>query len=119
MNTNIDGVAFADWVSMSALGILLWLIGHFDRRKLYPISVPRWLALLCGRTGQNNPIVHLRSFVVQMIGLLLFAWTTILVLLVASHEQRVFLFRWGVVILFLLAGLFVLLKQFIERHRCL
>jgi hypothetical protein len=111
MNTSIDGVAFADWVSMSTLGILLWLLGRFDQRKLYPISVPRWLVLLCGRTGQDIPIVHLYSFVAQMIGLLLFVWTTILVLLVASHEQRVFLFRWGVVILFLLAGLFVLLRQ--------
>lgn len=107
----LDNETFADWVLMGGVGILFWVLGFLDRRKLYPISVPRWLALVCGRVGQQE--VHLYSFIIQALGFLCFMLATILALAVTSHEQRVFLFKLGFFAMFLLAGLFVVFKRLV------
>ena len=114
MENLLNSEVFADWVSMSILGILLWVFGYLDRRKLCPISVPRWLIILTARIGENRQIAYLYSFTVQLLGFSLFMLATILSLAVTSHGQRVFWFKWGFVVSLLLAGLFVAFKRLVR-----
>jgi hypothetical protein len=101
----LNSEIFADWVSMGIAGVLLWLFGYLDKRRIHPIFVPHWLAVLCGRTNGNQ--VDLHVFTIQMVGLLVFLWTDVLVLLIHSHQQRVFLFTTGFVAVMILGTVFV------------
>jgi hypothetical protein len=112
MNT-LNGETFSYWLVTAGFGVLIWLLGYFDRRKLQPISVPRWLLWLCGIRGEQQ--VYLYRFTIQIYGLLVSAWATLVALTAPSSEQRVSLFGIGFVGLFLLAGLFVTIMSLLGR----
>jgi hypothetical protein len=107
MTSILNSELFADWLSMSIVGIVLWLCGYLDRRVLYPISIPQWLAWITGKPQAIDKKVYLYSFALQLLGFLIFAMVTVLALMGISHEARVFWFRVGIVASFLLVGLFV------------
>jgi hypothetical protein len=113
MNEILRSEAFADWVSMSAFGIVIWLIGLFNQSERHPIQIPRWLGLLSGKLRGDSRKVDLYNFTGQMVGLLIFGLATMLVIAVPSHADRVLWYRWGILVVALLGALFVSVRRLI------
>lgn len=114
MKDVLNSELFADWLLMSMVGVVLWLLGYVDRQTAYPISVPHWLALITGKSDTQKGQVYLYSFTSQLLGALIFAMVTILTVIGISHEERVFWFRIGVVALLVLMGMFIAFKRLVR-----
>jgi len=100
---------FLDWLFMSLPGFLFWLIGYFSRPRYTHIAsrniirVPFWVAILMG----GRTWVEIRSFTIQLCGVILFALTTLAALFEPEHEKRVVYFRTGFIILLFASWVFM------------
>jgi len=110
----MDAEAFTDMMRMMSVGVLFWLMGWIDFSKGYPIKIPTWLAILCGR--RHRP-VYLRPFAVQILGLMTIAWSMIVALLFDSHAERIDLFAKGLFVFLVFAGSVVLIVAWRNRQQ--
>jgi hypothetical protein len=99
--------AFSYWLVSAGSGVIMWVLGYLYGNRLQPRSIclPRWLLLLCGiRHGWQ---INYHRFAVQLFGLLVFVWATVAVLIARSREERINLFVYGFLSLFIMVGLFL------------
>lgn len=97
-----------DAMLMVGVGILFWIMGYVEFSKQRPISLPKWVLLICGKG--NRQFVYLRPFALQMLGLISCVWALVLVIFVSSHEQRVDFFAKGLMVFVIIVAGFIWLK---------
>lgn len=70
VNSNV----FSDWLCTSIFGLAWWLAGRADIRKQYPLFLPEGLRRLFSKK-RHYEVVYLRSFVMQVMGIVLWLWS--------------------------------------------
>jgi len=93
---------FLDWLFTSIFGLFLWWVG--SRKKENLLSLPIWPTSTVGRKQERLP--YIRSFVMEVMGLLLMVWSLLLAFITTSHEQRLDLF-WGGMLVLVTLGAFL------------
>ncbi len=90
--TSSENLVF--WLAAAFLSAMLWGAGFIAANQpSHFVTVPRWILILCGiRQGKQ---ADYRKLEVQMFGIVLFVWSTILTILVQSQKHRNDLFAWG------------------------
>ncbi len=104
---------FLDWLFTSIFGVFLWRIGSRKRRKGLSLSVPVWPARTVGNNQER--LQHIRSFVIEVIGILLVVWSLLLAFITTNHKQRLDLFWGGVLALMTLGAFFSVGMELWER----
>lgn len=85
--------AFADWVSMFVLCLMMWLVGRWGRTRaisrceLDLIHIPPWLAILVG-WGRNSVMIPIRSLAFQLTPIFMLLVCTIVVLFEPDPGRR-------------------------------
>lgn len=107
----VNSDPFIFWLFSSILGLVTWWAGCADKRKQYPLSIAKWLAVFICQHRRSHRLVFLRSFVMQILGILMLASSLSLAILVSDHDQRINLFGGIVFGLMVVAMLFILVRE--------
>lgn len=99
---------FLDWMFMSLLGLISFGLGKRNVQKLH-ISKPVWTALF--NWNKQEKMLYVRSFAVQIMGLVIIVWSLLLALIATNHQQRVDLYAGGLCILLVLAAVVILILE--------
>lgn len=99
---------FLDWMFMSLPGLISFGLGRRNVQKFH-VSKPVWTML--SSWNKREKMLYVRSVAVQIMGLIIMAWSLLLALIAKDHQQRVELYAGGLCILLIGAAVAVLIVE--------
>jgi len=99
---------FLDWFFTTLPGLFLWLLSSWGSKKPL-LSMPVWPTVAYG--NKQEKMLHVRSYLTQIVGLLTMIWSLLLAFTTTNHQQRINLYGAGLCILLVLASLVVIVVE--------